>query len=291
MGGMARMLALAANSGSRSCDPDEIARRLRAFGAEVELFGIEQVEEAARSGAERLAVAGGDGSLGSAAAAAGAAGVPLAVVPTGTANDFARRLGLPRDLAAACRLAARGERLAALELGWIEPLEGEGGGRPFVNVASAGLPAPAARRAAAWKPRLGPLAYKAGALVAGLTADPLECRVVCGSRELFAGRAWQVTVACTGAFGGGAEVEAADPADGVLDVVAIPAGPRAGLAELAYRLRTGSLTDARGARHAQGGEAVVEVAPGTPFNVDGEVLERGPSRFRADPAAFRLVLP
>jgi diacylglycerol kinase (ATP) len=83
---MARMLALAANrgSGSRSCDPDEIARRLRAFGAEVELFEIDRVEEAARSGAERLVVAGGDGSVGPGAAAAAAAGRPLAVVPCGT---------------------------------------------------------------------------------------------------------------------------------------------------------------------------------------------------------------
>jgi diacylglycerol kinase (ATP) len=285
---MARTLvALAANRGSRSCDPDEVARRLAAFGAEVELFEIERVEEAARSGAERLAVAGGDGSIAPAAAAAGAAGLPLAVIACGTANDFARRLGLPRDLAAACRLAVRGRRLAPLELG---RLASDGAGRPFVNVASAGLPAPAALHATAWKPRLGPLAYQAGALVAGLTSKPVECRVVCGGDELFAGRAWQVTVACTGAFGGGSSVEQADPADGVLDVVVVPSRPRAMLAELAYHLRTGTLTDVRGTLHAVGPDAAVEVAAGTPFNVDGEVLDLGPARFSADAAAFRLVV-
>ena len=49
--------------------------------------------------------------------------------------------------------------------------------RPFVNVASAGLPAPAARRARSWKERLGPLAYAAGAVIAGVSAKPLTCLV------------------------------------------------------------------------------------------------------------------
>ena len=51
--------------------------------------------------------------------------------------------------------------------------------RPFVNVASAGLPAPAARRADSWKRPLGALAYAAGALVAGVRERPLRCRVEC----------------------------------------------------------------------------------------------------------------
>ena len=68
----------------------------------------------------------------------GALGVPLAVVATGTANDFARRMGLSDDLGTACRLAVRGTRLRRLDLARID-------GRPFVNVASAGL-APAAAR-------------------------------------------------------------------------------------------------------------------------------------------------
>ena len=58
-------------------------------------FDVDEVEAAVESGAERIVVAGGDGSIAPVAAAAGAAGIPLAVVPAGTANDFARRIGLP----------------------------------------------------------------------------------------------------------------------------------------------------------------------------------------------------
>ena len=169
-----------------------------------------------------------------AAAAAGRAGIPLAVVPAGTANDFARRLGLPDGITAACRLAVRGTKLESLELGWMNDE------RPFVNVASAGLPAPAAEKARGWKDRLGPLAYAAGALSAGMTAKPLTCLVVCDGREVLAGEAWQVTVAASGAFGAGASIEEADPTDGSLEVVAIEAGSRIGLVSLAYHLRRGT---------------------------------------------------
>ena len=54
-------------------------------------------------------------------------------------------------------LAVDGHGLRRLELGRL------GDGRPFVNVASAGLASVAARRAAPLKPRLGPLAYAVGA--------------------------------------------------------------------------------------------------------------------------------
>ena len=39
---------------------------------------------------------------------------------------------------------------------------------------------------------------------------------------VFEGEAWQVIVAVTGAFGGGSEVGAADPQDGLLDVASCP---------------------------------------------------------------------
>ena len=256
---------------------------MEAAGARVRRFDIEQLEQAVRSRPDRLVVAGGDGSIAGAAAAAGTAGIPLAVVPAGTANDFANRLGLPSELSAACELAVRGTRLQELELGWINQE------RPFVNVASAGLPAPAARRAGSWKRLVGPLAYGIGALSAGLTAKPLRCLVDCDGRELLAGDAWQVTVAASGAFGAGAAIEEADPTDGSLEVLAIEAGPRLSLVGLAYRLRRGGVTDHPRAFHASCITAEVLAPDHTAFNVDGELVTIGPARFTVQPRAFRLV--
>ncbi len=286
----ATRIALVANADSGSADPRACAERLRAFGAHVERYELDQLERAAASGAERLAIAGGDGSIGAAAAAAAANGVPLAVIPSGTANDFARRLGLPQDRAAACRLAVRGTRLRELDLGWAAPAADAARERPFVNVASAGLPAPAARRAASWKQPLGALAYAAGALVAGVREHPVRCRIHCDEGVLYAGRAWQVTVACSGAFGAGSELDEADPEDGLLDVVAVAAGSRTLLLGMAVRLRRGDLSEHRAARHARCRTAELDGPPDTDYNVDGEVVRLGSARFRVEPAAYRLVV-
>ena len=301
--------ALVANEGSGNSDPARCAETLARFGAEVRRVSVEELEIAlanerkdvsaadgngastaerdgarAVAGVDRIVVAGGDGSIAPVAAVAGRAGLPLAVLPVGTANDFARRLGLPDDLTAACRLAVHGTVLRPLELGWMN------GERPFVNVASAGLPAPAAEHARSWKDRLGPLAYAAGALRAGLTAKPLPCLVECGDVELLAGEAWQVTIAASGAFGAGAVVEEADPGDGALEVVAIEAGPRLGLVSLAYRLRRGRVTGHPRAFHLRCENAHVQTPSGTRFNVDGELVTAGEARFTAVKDAFRLVV-
>jgi YegS/Rv2252/BmrU family lipid kinase len=282
--GAATTVALVANERSGASDPKLCAERLSSFGAQVRRFDIDELEEAVSCGADRVVVAGGDGSIAPVAAAAGAAGIPLALVPAGTANDFARRLGLPSELTEACRLAVRGTMLRALELGWMNDE------RPFVNVASAGLPAPAAEHARSWKERLGPLAYAVGAVTAGLRARPLTCLVECDGDELLAGEAWQVTVAASGAFGAGAAVEEADPADGALDVVAIEAGPRLGLIGLAYRLRSGRVTGHPRAFHCRTRDANVQVPDRTRWNVDGELVTAGNARFTATKGAFRLVV-
>jgi diacylglycerol kinase (ATP) len=250
----------------------------------VEQFEVGDAERAAAAGCDRLAVAGGDGSIAPAAAAAGAAGIPLAVIPAGTANDFARRMALPTELGAACRLAARGASLRGMELGWMDE-------RPFVNVASAGLPGPAARTAKAWKKPLGPLGYAAGALVAGVTASAVPVEVDCDGGTIFEGHAWQVTLAASGAFGAGSRIAEADPHDGALEVVAVEAGPRPGLVALAYRLRSGGLARHGRASRRRCKSAVVRVPARTEWNVDGEIVSAGTTRFRGEADAFRLVTP
>jgi diacylglycerol kinase family enzyme len=180
-------------------------------------------------------------------------------------------------------IAAASARTRRLDIAWMND-------RPFLNVASLGLAPAAARRAEGLKGALGPLAYTVGALRAGVAADPIECAVSCDDERLFAGTAWQVTVACTGAFGGGSSVDA-DPADARLDVVAIEAGSRLRLVRHAYGLRAGRVERQPGVHSARCSTARIDVPPGTGFNVDGEVVEAGPSSFRVEPAAVEVVVP
>jgi diacylglycerol kinase (ATP) len=266
-------LALVANPASGSApDPTALAALLAAHGANVDAYAIDAGAAALERGPDRLVVAGGDGSLAPYALLAAEQGIPLAVLPAGTANDFARALGLPLDAEAAARLAADpGARTRSVEIL-------RAGERAFLNAASAGLSVRAAQRAGGLKGVLGPLAYAAGALRAGLAAPPLRCTARVDGRELFAGRAWQVIVAGTGAFGGGSAVDAADPGDGLLDVTVLEAGPRAALVRRAYAMRAGGLVRQPGVRHTRGTRAEVTLDDPA-FNVDGEVV-------RVDPATF-----
>lgn len=275
-------VALLANPDSGQGQAGEVERLLRERGDEPQRFALDEAGEIAAFGPSRIIVAGGDGSVGSGAAAAAGASLPLGVVPVGTANDFARALEIPDDLEQAVELAAGGTKTRAVDLGRV-------GERPFVNAASAGLSPVAARKADGLKRWLGPLAYLVGAARAGLGAHPIRCRVVCDGNELFAGEAWQVIVACTGAFGGGAEVEA-DPHDGVLDVVVIEGGSRARLIHRAYGIRTGGVEGQGGVVTGQGRKVNVDTDGRTGFNVDGEVLSEEQLYFTVEPRAFEVVV-
>ena len=277
------MIALLANPESGQGDADRVADAMRGLGADVTVFGLDDVDGAIAASPDRLVVAGGDGSLGCVAAPAGRAGIAMAVVPTGTANDFARAMEIPLDLEEAARLAVQGTSTKRLDIARMDD-------RPYLNVASLGLSPAAAKRASGLKGSLGPLAYTLGALRAGMEADPIRCTVRCGGDELFAGEAWQVTVASTGAFGGGSSVEA-DPADGRLDVVAIEADSRLRLVRHAYGLRAGEVEEQPGVHSRSCPEVEIEVEGETSFNVDGELVESGTCRFTVDVGAVEVVVP
>lgn len=79
-----------------------LVERARERGIEALVLGPQHdlaalVDEAVADGADALGVAGGDGSLGVAAAAARAHGLPFVCVPAGTRNHFALDVGVDRD--------------------------------------------------------------------------------------------------------------------------------------------------------------------------------------------------
>lgn len=98
-----------------SIDPRDLERALR---AEVD------------RGAERVLVAGGDGSIATAASVLAGTPVALAVLPGGTLNHFARSQGIPTEEADAVRVAAEG-RVTTADIAEVN-------GRVFVNTSSVG---------------------------------------------------------------------------------------------------------------------------------------------------------
>jgi len=281
-------LALIANPGSGGgLDAGALAELLLDAGARsVDAYHPRDLDSVRAAVPDRLVAAGGDGTIGRCAAMAGRVDVPLALIPAGTANDFARAQRLPTDPREAARLAVTGTHLRRLELGWLS------GGTPFVNVASLGLASVAAQRAATLKTRLGPLAYGVGALRAAAEEHPITVAIVVDGAPAFHGDVWQVIVAAGGHFGAGSRVDVANPRDGELDVAVIPAGSRLGLAWRALGMRTGGLARQRGVTHVRGCEVELHLPPGTDLNVDGEVVRAAePERITARAGAFALVAP
>src|SRR3954470_24880485 len=136
------VVAVNPNSGTDDYDPAKEVKRLlpRAEVLETgEGRGVTELLGApARDGARALGVAGGDGSVAAAAAVALEHGLPLAVVPAGTLNHFARDVGVetPEDAADAVRTGSAVEvDVAAVN------------GTPFLNTAGFGVsPAVVTRR-------------------------------------------------------------------------------------------------------------------------------------------------
>jgi len=70
-----------------------------------------KVGESIQQGARRILVAGGDGSLASAATSLAGTGAELAILPCGTLNHLAKDVGIPLDLEAAARVARDGDTI------------------------------------------------------------------------------------------------------------------------------------------------------------------------------------
>src|SRR5215218_6995650 len=112
-----------------------------------------------------LVLGGGDGSVSSVVDFLANREVVLGLLPLGTANDFARTLGIPSDIEGACQTIAAGKTVD-VDLGLA-------GDNYFVNVASVGLGVEATRALSPWlKKSTGPLAYPAAAIKAFLSHEP-----------------------------------------------------------------------------------------------------------------------
>jgi diacylglycerol kinase family enzyme len=117
----------------------------------------EQVKAAIGNGARRILVAGGDGSIGSAAGAIAGTATELAILPCGTLNHLARDLSLPLNLEEAARIAKTGHSVA-VDAAVVND-------RLFLNTSSVGAYVAFVRARERLERRFG---YHVGSLVAGV---------------------------------------------------------------------------------------------------------------------------
>jgi len=288
---VSRGLLVVVNAAAGSADNEALDPALEVLRAcaEVEVARTGSPEELdtalAALGGRTLVVAGGDGSLHLALQRLRAAGGPLpdvALIPLGTGNDLARGLDLPLDPAAAARRITAG---AARPLDLLETDDG----RVVVNASHAGLGAQAAQRSEDLKERFGPAAYPLGALIAGVRESGSQLTVTVDGTVVSDTPTLMVGIANGPSIGGGTLLApGAAPDDGLLDVVVVTAvGPLA-RAAFAAALRRGAHLDRDDVIALRGHEVTLTGDP-VPHDLDGEILDPGPTTYRVLPAAWRLV--
>ncbi len=246
------------------------------LGTTVGRPGAHQARYAVEQGVSRVVVVGGDGTVRVVAGALGGSGVPLGVVPVGTANLFARSARLPlRDRRRAAHLAVSGQpRPTDLGRVALTAADGSRSQHPFLVVT--GLGHDAATLAAvtpATKARLRWLAYfLPGLRLLGDRGHAL--RVDLDGAEVGAGPLWSVLAVNAARLPAGARVAPqAGLDDGLLHVVLV--SPR-GLGDWAAVARAGvartTPADHPAIRHRSGRGLVVTAPEPVLAQVDGDVV-------------------
>ncbi|MBZ9666122.1 lipid kinase YegS [Pseudomonas sp. LMG 31766] len=258
----------------------DLAVRLTWEGGDAERL----VEEGLAAGYSTLIAGGGDGTLRDVVEALVKARseASLALLPLGTANDFAHAAGIPLTPVAA---------LALLEFEPVAVDVGMAGERVFLNMATGGFGSNVtANTPEELKKVLGGAAY----LLTGLSRFS-EVRAAAGR---FHGPdfEWQGEFLALGigngrqAGGGHLLCPEASINDGLLDICIVPAALDV-VGTLGTLLSGGILGLQSVAVSARLPWLEVEALEGLDLNLDGEPMESKGLRFRAEPGALRLHLP
>ena len=233
---------------------------------------------------EAVVIAGGDGSLNAVAPALIKTGLPLGILPTGTANDLARTLGIPTDIEQAADLIATGHR-QAIDIGEVN-------GHHFFNVASIGLSADLANSLSReTKRRFGRFGYALTALRVLAEARPFHAEI--SSAEGTARvKTLQIAIGNGRYYGGGMAVEeSATIDDGHLDLYSLEVDRVWKLLLMAKAFRAGRHGLWEEVRATKGEHFEIRTRHPHPINTDGELVTFTPARFNVLPKAITVFTP
>jgi lipid kinase YegS len=245
------------------------------------------IQEARAEGCHRLVAAGGDGTVKEVTDALmqlpSTERPELAILPLGTANDFASACNIPSDLYSALALAQSGQ---ASSIDCIRAND-----QYFINVASGGFGAQVTTNTPVeLKNFLGGGAYTLSGLVQSLNFVPYEGELRTPDKTL---RSKVIIGAlCNGRQAGGGQQLAPNALinDGLMDIVALLDFPKERLLQVIKELKNPGVEGDYVKRYRvpwAEWESEMEI----PTNLDGEPIQSKSIRFEVISKAIKLVLP
>jgi YegS/Rv2252/BmrU family lipid kinase len=245
---------------------------------------MEPVVKAAVSRAPMVIVGGGDGTLSAVVDHFVGKDTVFAVLPVGTANSFARSLGLPLDIDGAIDVIAYGRR-KQIDLGMIN-------GDYFANVAAIGMsPLIADTVPAGLKRYLGIFGYIIWALRVAFKFRPFRLRITLEDGTIERVWATEARIANGSHQGGFLLVEEARLDSGEMIIQAVTGKSVFGLAwswfATLFRLRrrAQTVTEWRG-RHM-----MLDSKPHQKISIDGEISAKTPASVECARGAIEVAAP
>ena len=241
------------------------------------------VRQAVADGAPMVIVGGGDGSMSGTVDELVGKDCVFGVLPLGTANSFARTLGLPLDLDGAVQAIAGGRR-RRVDLGMID-------GDYFVNAASLGL-SPMIGKTVPQKLKryLGRIGYLIWAVKCSVGFRAFRLIIDDGRKEQ---RMWSTEVRIlNGPYHGGVELsDSADVDTGEIVVQAVVGRSHVRLAWDWYA-KFFKLRDRNAHTQEFHGKAfTITTRPRQRISIDGEVLAKTPVVAKIAPGAIEVAVP
>lgn len=240
---------------------------------------------------ERLVLCGGDGLVHRAVQHLAGSGVDVAVVPVGSGNDFVRAFGIAGDAAVALATAAPG----AARIREVDLLVADGAPPTYAaTVLTAGYSGRVNATANRMRFPPGSAKYTVAAIREigrlGARFVKLTLGAPDGSVEVIEEPLTLIAIGNTGWFGGGMEIcPAADPSDGLLEVVTVGPLSRLEFARWLPSVFKGGHCDHPQVSTQRAAEVTIETTES--LWADGEPFPAAPITVRIAPAALRLVVP
>ena len=230
---------------------------------------------------DRVVVAGGDGTLNTVVQGLIGTGLPLAIIPLGTANNLARTLEIPLTIPEACEVAVRGLR-RRIDLGCVND-------RYFFTTASIGLSVQITEELTSkTKRRWGPLAYGIAAVRAITRSRAFHADISWpgGSRH---SRTVQIVVG-NGRYYGSTLPVAADATidDARLDLYSLEVRHWLEIVALVPSLRRGEHGRKDSVEALRATEFEITTVVPREINVDGEICGMTPARVRVVGGALEV---